>query len=112
MRFDEAIRSNEFIKNEDESCVFEKISGSTVTFIVLDVDDILLIGNDVGMLSSVKAWLSKNFSMKDLGEATYILGICIYRNRSKKLLKLSQSKYTDTIVKSFGMEDSKKSFIR
>ena len=57
------------------SCVYKKISGSAITFLVLYVDDILLIGNDVGMLSSVKAWLSKNFSMKDLGEATYILGI-------------------------------------
>ena len=43
--------------------------------VILYVDDILIIGNDVGMLSSVKAWLSKNFSMKDLGEATYVLGI-------------------------------------
>ena len=74
-------------------------------------DDILLIGNDVGMLSLVKAWLSKNFSMKDLGEATYVLGIRIYRDRLKKLLGLSQSMYIDTIVKRFGMQDSKKGFI-
>ena len=63
------------------------------------------------MLSSVKTWLSKNFSMKDLREATYILGIHIYRDRSKKLLGLSQSMYIDTIVKRFGMQDSKKGFI-
>jgi hypothetical protein len=44
-------------------------------FLVLYVDDILLIGNDVGALSSVKVWLSKQFDMKDLGEASYILGI-------------------------------------
>ena len=66
MRFDEAVKSYEFIKNEDKLCVYKKISGSAITFVVLYVDDILLIGNDVGMLSSVKAWLSKNFSMKDL----------------------------------------------
>ena len=63
------------------------------------------------MLSSVKEWLSKNFSMKDLREATYVLGIRIYRDRLKKLLGLSQSMYVDTIVKSFGMKDSKKGFI-
>ena len=102
MRFDEAIRSYEFIKNKDEPCVYKKISGSAITFVVLYVDDILLI---------VKAWLSKNFSMKDLGEATYKLGICIYRDRSKKLLRLSQSMYIETIVKSFGMKESKKRFI-
>ena len=111
MRFDEAIRSYDFIKNEDEPCVYKKISGSAITFLVLYVDDILLIGNDVGMLSSVKAWLSKNFFMKDLGEATYVLGIRIYRDRSRRLLGLSQSMYIDTIVKRFGMENSKRGFI-
>ncbi|KAL2246150.1 UNVERIFIED_CONTAM: Retrovirus-related Pol polyprotein from transposon TNT 1-94 [Sesamum indicum] len=36
------------------------------------VDDILLIGNDVKMLSDTKIWLSTQFSMKDLGEASNI----------------------------------------
>ena len=53
-------------------------------FLVLYVDDILLIGNDIPMLEAVKTSLKKSFSMKDLGEAAYILGIRIYRDRSKK----------------------------
>ena len=73
--------------------MYKKTSGSAVIFLVLYVDDILLIGNDVSVLQSVKIWLSKNFSMKDLGEATYILGIKIYNDRSKRLLGLSQSTY-------------------
>ena len=91
--------------------MYKKVSGSTITFLVLYVDGILLNGNDVCILSSVKAWLSKNFSMKDLGEATYVLGIRIYRDRSRRLLGLSQSMYIDTIVKRFGMENSKRGFI-
>ena len=55
-------------------------------FLVLYVDDILLIGNDIPMLEAVKASLKKSFSMKDLGEAAYILGIRIYRDRSKRLI--------------------------
>ena len=39
------------------------------------MDDILLIGNDVGMLSVVRIWLSNQFDVKDLGKANYILGI-------------------------------------
>ena len=58
-RFDEAIRSYGFIKNEDEPCVYKKVSGSQLTFLVLYVDDILLIGNDVGMLTSVKSGCRK-----------------------------------------------------
>ena len=80
-RFDEVIRSYGFIKNEDEPCVYKKVSGSQLTFLVLYVDDILLIGNDVGVMTSMKVWMSKTFSMKDLGEATYILSIRIYRDR-------------------------------
>ena len=75
------------------------------------MNGILLIKNDVGMLSLVKEWLSKNFSMKDFGEAIYILGVHIDRDRSRRLLGLSQSLYIDTIVKRFGMENSKKGFM-
>ena len=63
------------------------------------MDDILIIGNDIGMLSTIKAWLSRHFSIKDLGEASYILGIRIYRDKSKRMLGLSQSRYIETIVK-------------
>ena len=111
MRFDEAIRLYDFIKNEDKLCVYKKISQSAITFLVLYVDDILLIGNDVSMLLSVKAWLSNNFAMKDFGEVTYVLGIRIYRYRLRRLLRLSQSLYMDTNVNWFLMEKSIKGFI-
>ena len=46
--------------------------------------------------------------MKDWGEAAYILGIKIYRDRSRRLLRLSQSTYIDKVLKRFKMDDSKK----
>ena len=72
---------------------------------------ILLIGNDIPTLQSVQSWLGKCFSMKDLGEAAYILGINIYRNRSQQLLGLSQSGYIDKVLKRFSMQDSKRGFL-
>ena len=53
--------------------MYKERDGSVVVLLVLYVDDILLIGNDVGVLSSVKEWLSSKFDMKDLG--SHILGI-------------------------------------
>ena len=82
-----------------EVCIYKKVSGSSVAFLILYVDDILLIGNDVEFLDSIKGYLNKNFSMKDLGEATYILGINIYRDRSRRLIRLSMSTYLDKILK-------------
>ncbi|KAD4179359.1 hypothetical protein E3N88_27950 [Mikania micrantha] len=49
--------------------------------------------------------------MKDLGEAAYILGIKIYRDRSKRLIGLSQSAYIDKVVKRFSMQDAKKGLL-
>ncbi|GJS19559.1 hypothetical protein Tco_0448191 [Tanacetum coccineum] len=46
--------------------------------------------------------------MKDLGEATFILGIKIYRDRSKRLIGLSQSAYMDKILKRYRMDNSKR----
>ena len=86
LHFDEAVKEFGFIKNEDEPCVYKKVSGSAIVFLVLYVDDILLIGNDIPILQNVKSWLGNYFSMKDLGEAAYILGIKMYRDRSKGLL--------------------------
>jgi hypothetical protein len=63
--FDEVIKGFGFVQNMEESCIYKKMSGSSVAFLVLYVDDILLIGNDVKMLNSVKEYLNSKFSMKD-----------------------------------------------
>ena len=94
-----------------EACVYKKVSGSSVAFLILYVDDILLMGNDIELLDSIKAYLNKCFPMKGLGEATYILGIKIYRDRSRRLIGLSQSTYLDKILKKFNMDQSKKGFL-
>ncbi|KAL0301527.1 UNVERIFIED_CONTAM: Retrovirus-related Pol polyprotein from transposon RE1 [Sesamum radiatum] len=87
--FDEVIRGYNFIKNDFDPCVYKKVSGSSVVFLVLYVDDILLIGNNVKMLGDNKAWLSTQFIMKDLCETSYILVIKILRNRFKRMLVMT-----------------------
>ena len=49
--------------------------------------------------------------MKDLGQASYILGMRIYRDRFKRLLGLSQFMYIDTVLKRFSMEGSKNNYL-
>nr|GEX66378.1 hypothetical protein [Tanacetum cinerariifolium] len=71
-KWKEAMKS-EIQSIEDESCVYVKVSGSVVVFLVLYVDNILLIGNDIPMLQSVKDWSMRCFAMKDLGDVAYIL---------------------------------------
>ena len=111
IKFDQLVKSFGFIQYPDESCVYKRCSGNVIVFLILYVDDILIIGNDVGTLSSVKVWPSKQFNMKDLGEANHILGIKLLRDRQKRILGLSQETYIDQILARFSMEGSKKGFI-
>ena len=78
-----------------------------MVFLILYVDDILIIGNDLGMMQGVKAYLCKNFSMKDLGEASYILGIKLYRDKERRLIGLSQSSYVDKILERYNFSNYK-----
>nr|GFD09376.1 putative retrotransposon protein [Tanacetum cinerariifolium] len=82
-RFNDKIKKFGFTQNRDDPYVYLKASGSNITFLILYVDDILIMGNSIPILQSVKTYLGKCFAMKDLGEAVYILGIKIYRDRLK-----------------------------
>ncbi|KAL0411469.1 UNVERIFIED_CONTAM: Secreted RxLR effector protein [Sesamum latifolium] len=99
-RFDEVIQGYDFIKNDYNAYIYKKISGSLVAYLVLYVDDILLIRNDVKILGDIKAWLSPQFSMKDMGEASYILGIKIYRIDLEGYIRHVLGRRTGAAVKS------------
>ncbi|GJU63091.1 retrotransposon protein, putative, ty1-copia subclass [Tanacetum coccineum] len=110
-RFDDEIKKFGFTQNRDEPCVYLKSSGSNVTLLILYVDDILIMGNNIPMLQDVKSYLGRCFAMKDLGEAAYILGIKIYRDRSRRLISLCQSAYIEKILKRYHMENFKRGSI-
>ncbi|KAK4390391.1 Retrovirus-related Pol polyprotein from transposon TNT 1-94 [Sesamum angolense] len=107
MRFEmDCMSSN---KNFDP-CIYKKVSESLVVVLVLYVGNILLIGNDTKMLGNTKAWLSTQFSMKNLGDASYILGIKIYRDRSRMILGMTQASYIEKFLKRLN-ENSKRGFL-
>ena len=82
-KFRQVILSFGFEMNLIDDYVYHKFSGSKYIFLVLYVDDILLATNDIGMLHEIKRFLSRNFEMKDLGDASFVLGIQIHRDRSR-----------------------------
>ncbi|GKC90938.1 retrotransposon protein, putative, ty1-copia subclass [Tanacetum coccineum] len=89
-------------------CVYQKASGSNITFLIFYVDDIIIMGNHIPSLQSVKDYLGKCFSMKDLGEAAFILGIKIYRDRSRRDDLHGQNASMDNIIKRYKMDKSKR----
>jgi len=62
-------------------------------FLIIYVDNILLVGNNLEMTKATKKWLSSVFEMKDMGEARYVLNVKIIINQLKKLLGMCQEVY-------------------
>lgn len=105
LKFHEVISSFSFVENVMDQCIYQKVSGSKIYFLVLYMDDILLATNDRGLLYEVKQFLSKSFDMKDMGEASYVIGIEIHTNRARGILGLSQETYINKVLERFRMKD-------
>ena len=103
LKFDQTIKNFGFKDNVEDNCVYAKFKNGKFIFLVLYVDDILLASSDVSLLLETKKFLSSKFDMKDLGEASFVLGIEIHRDRSKGVLGLSQKAYIEKILKKFSM---------
>ena len=86
-----------------DPCVYVNQNGHT--FVLVYVDDILIISNDESRERQIKSKLSQAFTIKDLGIAKYCLGIEIQQDKDK--LCLSQAGYIRDVLKKFGMWESK-----
>ncbi|KAJ4744662.1 Gag-Pol polyprotein [Rhynchospora pubera] len=104
LRFHQAVLSNGFRVMEEDHCVYVKGSNDCFLIMTLYVDDILLAGNNKSLISSTQAWLSSMFDMKDMGEASYVLGVKITRDRTKRFLSLSQETYVKKILERYDMD--------
>jgi hypothetical protein len=67
----------------------------------------LIVGNGTKRIALLKKALSKSFAIKDLVPAKQILGMKISRDRSKKLLWLSQKRYIEKVLERFNMQAAK-----
>ena len=105
LKFHEVITSFGFEENIMDQCIYQKVSGSKICFLVLYVDDIMLATNDKGLLYEVRQFLSKNFEMKDMGEASYVIGIKIHREKSRVILGLSQETYINKVFERFNIKN-------
>jgi hypothetical protein len=85
--------------------VYFKLIGDHLIYLVLYVDDMLLIGNKKEIIQDVKTQLSSKFDMKDLDASNFILGMEIKRDRKKRKLWLNQRKYVKTILQRFNMQN-------
>jgi hypothetical protein len=103
LKFDRTIRNFGCKENVEDNCVYAKFKNGRYIFLVSYVDNILLASSDIGLLLETKKFLFLKFDMKDLGEASFVLGIEIHRDRNKGVLGLSQKAYIEKVLKKFSM---------
>ncbi|KAG8486072.1 hypothetical protein CXB51_019444 [Gossypium anomalum] len=107
-RFDSFMTSYDFKRSSFDNCVyFKKNSDGSFVSLLLYVDDILIAAKDKGEIRKVKAQLSEEFEMKDLGLAKKILGMEILRDRKASKLYLSQKGYIKKVLYRFNIQSTK-----
>jgi len=94
-----------YIINESDKCIYSKFQNRKGVMICLYVDDMLIFGTSINEVEETKTFFSKNFDMKDLGEADVILGIKIIRDGNH--IGLSQSHYIEKMLQKFNHLDCK-----
>ena len=94
----DALISFGFVSTKSDQSLFVRITPQSTLFVLVYVDDILLTGNDVRAIQGLITQLNGMFSLKDLGEIDYFLGIQVKHTESG--LHLSQTKYiTDLLAR-------------
>ena len=105
LKFHDVISSFGFEENIMDQCIYQKVIGSKICFLILYVDDILLATNDRGLMHEVKQFLSNHCDLKDMGVASYVIGIQIFTDRHNGVLGLSQETYINRVFEGFRMKD-------
>ena len=107
-RFDSFMTTHDFKRSNYDSFVYLKMSDDGLfVYLLLYVDDMLIVANDKEEIRKVKVQLNKEFEMKDLGTTKKILGMEIMRNRKAGKLNLSQKWYIEKVFHRFNMQNAK-----
>lgn len=101
-KFNDVMISFDFKNLTSDSCLF--VSKTFHIFVLLYVDDILIMSNDLSEIINLKNELSQIFQMKDLGEVENFLGISIKRNFEKNELEITLRPYVEKLLKNFKMD--------
>lgn len=97
-KIDEAFQRRELVPLASDPCVYVRRTGKSLVIIALYVDDLVLTASSSTELQTPKADLTTEFDMEDLGEATFVLGIEIVRDRASRTITITQTAYIKAIL--------------
>lgn len=96
-----------FKRCASDYCLYIKFENDIRCYILLYVDDLLIVCDDLRMINTIKGLLAKQFEMTDIGMADTFLGMHIEHDRDNGIVQLSQAQYLKNVVRKFGMTECK-----
>lgn len=104
-RLSTTLKSLDYQQSKSDYSLFTLTSSKSITVILVYVDDLLISGNCLESINSLKHMLSSVFHMKDLGNLHYFLGLEVHRSDAGFFV--SQQKYTLDLLEEYNMLQAK-----
>ncbi|PSC67043.1 retrotransposon Ty1-copia subclass [Micractinium conductrix] len=96
-----------FTASQADAGLFISTDPSKPAYLLTYVDDILIVTPKTTSSAAIKQKLMAAFEARDLGNATFFLGMDLIRDRTAKTIKLAQSRNIKDLLSKYGMDDAK-----
>ena len=102
---DKTLKSIGLFPSESDPCMYIDRESKDPTYLLVYVDDMLIASRNATRITEIKQKLSSAFTVKDIGQARYCLGLEI--ERSQHGISICQRGYIQEVLQKFGMSESK-----
>ena len=83
----------------------DKNTGQLNAVLLVYVDDLMLGAESLEWIARFQDAMSRRFTVKDIGEVCWALGVHVHRDASTGIIRLSQQQYIKDVLSKFGMQD-------
>jgi Reverse transcriptase (RNA-dependent DNA polymerase) len=90
-----------------DPAVFFVHVGSDIVILFIHVDDTTMTGSSMDLIKRYEQQIGEMFDIPHLGPVSWLVGLAITRDRSKRALSISQEAYINSVIRRFNLEDSK-----
>lgn len=106
-RFHQFMEKIKFKRCQSDHCLYIRSNAGATCYILLYVDDLIIMCRDIKVIETIKRLLSNEFEMTDIGRANTFLGIHIERDENTGTIKIGQAEYFRRMLRKFNMMDCK-----
>ncbi|KAL0456481.1 UNVERIFIED_CONTAM: Copia protein [Sesamum latifolium] len=104
-KFTDKLQAYGFMQSSHDYCLFTKVTSLGLYALLVYVDDVLVVGPSLEIITDIKHYLDGLFTIKDLGVVKYFLGFEVAR--SDRGLTITQTKYIKDVISDAGINGAR-----